>query len=107
MLNSSLTVDVFQGLSVTLFFKNVLCGVEQYVKSGRDQMVILIRTKFTPKEKKSIMNVMSCTPSSSPSMKYPSDGWGKSLQRMPSFTRIEYFTLGDDKGVQLIIFRKL
>ena len=33
------------------------------------------------------MNVMSCTPSSSPSVKYPSDGWGKSLERMPSFTR--------------------
>ena len=50
------------------------------MKSGRDEMVIdPDPDKFTPKEKKRIMkiNVMSCTPSSSPSVKYPSDGWGK------------------------------
>ena len=59
------------------------------MKSGRDQMVIdPDQTKFTPQEKKRIMNIMSCTPSSSPSVKYPSDGWGKSLERMPSFTPI-------------------
>ena len=35
-----------QGLLVTLFLK-VLCGVEEYVKSGRDQMMIdRDRTKF-------------------------------------------------------------
>ena len=36
------------------------------------------------------MNVMmSSIPSSSPSVKYPNDGWGNSLERMPSFTRAE------------------
>ena len=59
------------------------------MKSGFDQMVIdPDRTKFTPHEKKRIMNIMSCTPSSSASVKCLSDGWGKSLERMPSFTRI-------------------
>ena len=62
------------------------------MKSGRDQMVIdpdpdKIYTKR--KRKRRIMIVMSCTPSSSPSVKYPSDSWGKSLERMPSFTRID------------------
>ena len=42
------------------------------------------------KRKKRIVNVMmSSTPSSSPSVKYPNDGWGNSLERMPSFTRAE------------------
>ena len=60
------------------------------MKSGRDQMVIdPDPDKIYTKRKKRIMNVMSCTPSSSPSVKYPSDGWGKSLERMPSFTRID------------------
>ena len=35
----------------------MLCGVEEYVKSGRDQIVIdPDRTKFTPHEKKRITN---------------------------------------------------
>ena len=59
------------------------------MKSGRDQMVIdPDPDNIYTKRKKRIMNVMSCTPSS-PSVKYPSDGWGKSLERMPSFTRID------------------
>ena len=33
--------------------------------------------------------MMNSTPSSSPSVKYPNDGWGNSLERMPSFTRAE------------------
>ena len=42
------------------------------------------------KRKKRIVNVMmSSIPSSSPSVKYPNDGWGNSLERMPSFTRAE------------------
>ena len=32
---------------------------------------------------------MSSTPSSSPSVKYPNDGWGNSLERRSSFTRAE------------------
>ena len=32
---------------------------------------------------------MSSTPSSSPSVKYPNDCWGNSLERMPSFSRAE------------------
>ena len=60
------------------------------MKSGRDQMVIdPDADKIYTKRKRRIINVMSCTPSSSPSVKYPSDGWGKSLERMPSFTRID------------------
>ena len=70
--------------------KKALCGVEEYVKSGRDQMVIdPDPDKICTKRKKKIMNVMRCTPPSSPSVKHPSDGWGKSLERMPSFTRID------------------
>ena len=60
------------------------------MKSGRDQMVIdPDPDKIYTKRKKRIMNVMSCTPSSSPSVKYPSNGWGKSLGKMSSFTRID------------------
>ena len=60
------------------------------MKSGRDQMVIdPDPDKIYTKRKRRIMNVMSCTPSSSSSMKYPSDGWGKFLQRMPLFSRID------------------
>ena len=60
------------------------------MKSGRDQMVIdPDPDKIYTKRKRRIMNVMSCAFSSSPSVKYPSDGWGKSLERMPSFTRID------------------
>ena len=56
------------------------------MKSGRDQMVIEIYTK----RKKRIVNVMmSSIPSSSPSVKYPNNGWENSLERMPSFTRVE------------------
>ena len=62
------------------------------MKSGRDQMVIdPDPDKIYTKRKKRIMkiNFMSCTPSSSPNVKYPSDGWGKSPERMPSFTHID------------------
>ena len=61
------------------------------MKSGRDQMVIDPEPdEIYTKRKKRIVNVMmSSTPSSSPSVKYPNDGWGNSLERMPSFTRAE------------------
>ena len=61
------------------------------MKSGRDQMVIdPDPDEIYTKRKKLIVNVMmSSTPSSSPSVKYPNDGWGNSLERMPSFTRAE------------------
>ena len=59
------------------------------MKSGRDQMVIdPDADEIYTKRKKRIVNVMmSSTPSSSPSVKYPNDGWGNFLERMPSFTR--------------------
>ena len=58
------------------------------MKSGRDQMVI--DPEIYTKRKKRIGNVMmSSTPSSSPSVKYPNDGLGNSLERMPSFARAE------------------
>ena len=61
------------------------------MKSGRDQMVIdPDPDEIYTKRKKRIVNVMmSSTPSSSPSVKYPNDGWGNSLERMPSFARAE------------------
>ena len=61
------------------------------MKSGRDQMVIdPDLDEIYTKRKKRIVNVMmSSTPSSSPSVKYPNDGWGNSLERMPSFARAE------------------
>ena len=60
------------------------------MKRGRDQIVIdPDPDKIYTKRKNRIMNVMSCTSSSLHSVKYPSDGWGKSLERMPSFTRID------------------
>ena len=40
ILNNSLTVVFQKGLSVILFLENALCGVGEYVKSGRDRMVI-------------------------------------------------------------------
>ena len=61
------------------------------MKSGRDQMVIdPDPDEIYTKRKKRIVNVMmSSTPSSSPSVKYPNDGWGNSLERISSFTRAE------------------
>ena len=61
------------------------------MKSGRDQMVIdPDPDEIYTKRKKRIVNVMmSSTPSSSPSVKYPNDGWENSLERMLSFTRAE------------------
>ena len=61
------------------------------MKSGRDQMVIdPDPDEIYTKRKKRIVNVMmSSTPLSSPSVKYPNDGLGNSLERMPSFTRAE------------------
>ena len=61
------------------------------MKSGRDQMVIdPDPDEIYTKRKKRIVNVMmSSTPSSSPCVKYPNDGWGNSLERMSSFTRAE------------------
>ena len=61
------------------------------MKSRRDQMVIdPDPDEIYTKRKKRIVNVMmSSTPSSSPSVKYPNDGWGNSLERMPSFARAE------------------
>jgi len=56
-----------------------------------DQMVIdPDLNEIYTKRKNRIVNVMiSSTPSSSPSVKYPNDGWGNSVERMPSFTRPE------------------
>ena len=78
-------------ISYKYFFSNSLCRVEEYVKSGRDQIVIdPDPDEIYTKRKKRIANVMmSSTPSSSPSVKYPNDGWGNSLERMTSFTRAE------------------
>ena len=61
------------------------------MKSGGDQMVIdPDPDEIYTKRKKRIVNVMmSSTPSASPSVKYPNDGWGNSLERMPSFARAE------------------
>ena len=61
------------------------------MKSGRDQMVIdPDPEEIYTKRKKRIVNVMmSSTPSSSPSVKCPNDGWENSLERMLSFTRAE------------------
>ena len=61
------------------------------MKSERDQMVIdPAPDEIYTKRKKRIVNVMmSSTPSSSPSVKYPNDGSGNSLERMPSFARAE------------------
>lgn len=64
--------------------------MEDYIKSGRDKMVIDPNPdEIYTKRKKRTSNAPNNTPSSSPSVKYPSDGWGKSLERMPSFTRAE------------------
>ena len=61
------------------------------MKSGRDQMVIDPDPDeiYTKRKKRTVNVMMSSTPSSSPSVKYPNDGWGNSLERMPSFTRAE------------------
>ena len=61
------------------------------MESGRDQMVIdPDPDEIYTKRKKRIVNVMmSSTPSSSPSVKYPNDGLGNSLERTSSFTCAE------------------
>ena len=48
--------------------------------------MITIQTKFTAKEKKRSINLTSGAPSWSLSMKYPTDGWERSLESMLSFT---------------------
>lgn len=67
------------------FFPISLRKVEEYVKSGRDRMVIdpqpyEIYSKLKEK-KRGIMNVMNSTSSSSLGVKYPRDGWRNSLER--------------------------
>lgn len=66
--------------------------VEEYIKSGRDKNVIdpdddKIYTKR--KRLKTAHNNPSDKSNFSLTPLYPKDGWGKSLQRMPFFTRAE------------------
>ena len=64
--------------------------MENYIKSGTDKMVIdPDPDEIYTKRRKRISNAPNNTSSSSPSVQHPSDGWGKSLERMPSFTRTE------------------
>lgn len=41
------------------------------------------------KRKRRIVIVVGCTPSSSPGVGCPGDGWGGSLEGMPSFARVD------------------
>ena len=67
----------------------LLCSVDEYIKSGRDKMVIdPDPDEIYTKRKARVSNISKDTAPSS-RVKYPSDGLGKSLERMPSFTRAE------------------
>ena len=61
------------------------------MKIGRNQMVIDPDPDeiYTKRKKRNVNVMMSSTPSSSPRVKYPNNGWGNSLERMSSFTRAE------------------
>ena len=68
------------------------CRVEDYVKSGKDKMVIdPDPDEIYTKRKSRVLNLPN---HAAPleltlSVKYPNDNWGKSLERMPSFMRAE------------------
>lgn len=59
--------------------------VQEYIKSGRDKVVVdPDPDKIYTKQKNRLSKLpINCSP------KYPSHGWGNSLERMPPFTRAE------------------
>ena len=88
---SSLSVYVFQGLLVTFFFFKFALrsgGIREKWTGSNGERSTSGRNLHQKKKRGLPKNVMSSTPSSSPSVKYLSDGWGNSKKRMPSFTRI-------------------
>ena len=64
--------------------------VQEYIKSGRDKVVVdPDPDKIYTKQKNRLSKLpINCSPES-PAPKYPSHGWGNSLERMPPFTRAE------------------
>ena len=84
------SIEVFIIFFYLRVFFVTYCSVEEYTKSGWDKMVVdLDPDEIYSKRKKRNIDRTSRAPSSSPSVKYPSDGWGRSLERMSSFIRAE------------------
>ncbi|KAK2547039.1 hypothetical protein P5673_033198 [Acropora cervicornis] len=63
--------------------------VDEYLKTGRDKMVVDPDPDGIYSKRKARLSNLSSDATPSTSAKYPSDGWGKSLKRMPCFTRAE------------------
>ena len=77
----------------------LLCSVDENIKSGREKMVIdPVPDKIYTKRKARVSNISKDTAPLSSVMKYLSDGWETSLERMPSFTRAEMKQLMPNSG---------
>lgn len=64
--------------------------VQEYIKSGSDKVVVdPDPDKIYTKRKNRLSKLPTNRSPESPAPKYPSDGWGNSLERMPHFTRAE------------------
>lgn len=64
--------------------------VQEYIKSGRDKIVVDPDPDEIYTKRKTRLSKLPTERSPETSApKYPSDGWGKSLERMPPFTRAE------------------
>ena len=75
------------------FYIDNLCfyyRVQEYITSGQDKMVVdPDKDKIYTKRKTRLSNLPAERSPETPAPKYPSDGWGKSLERMPPFSRAE------------------
>ncbi|RMX38832.1 hypothetical protein pdam_00013970, partial [Pocillopora damicornis] len=70
--------------------KNEELKVQEYITSGRDKMVVdPDKDKIYTRRKTRLSNLPAERSPETPAPKYPSDGWGKSLERMPPFSRAE------------------
>lgn len=64
--------------------------VQEYIKSGSDKVVVdPDPDKIYTKRKNRLSKLPTNRSPESPAPKYPSNGWGNSLERMPPFTRAE------------------
>ena len=83
------------GVYVYVQLRNIsslYCRVQDYIENGRDKMLVDPDPHEIYTKRKARFSSAVTSDRVSPvtsSVKYPSDGWGKSLERMPCFTRAE------------------
>lgn len=85
-----LSICKFQRLQRSIKYSaRFYCRVDEYLKTGRDKMVIDPDPDGSYSKRKARLSNLSSEATPSTTAKYPSNGWGKSLKRMPCFTRAE------------------